>query len=91
MSPLFIALLVFQGVVFLIWIFLGFRWLFALRADAVAESGATFVALGASLRAFRRGLVDGRYAKDRVRLGILTIALVGATLVQHLFLAVKNP
>lgn len=83
--PLFsIALLTVQGAVFLIWIFLAFRWLFALRADAVAESGAALPGPGWALRAFRGGLVDKRYARDRLWLGILTLALLGSSLLSVL-------
>lgn len=83
--PLFsIVLLTIQGAVFLIWIFLAFRWLFALRADAVAESGTALPGPGWVLRAFRGGLVDKRYAKDRFWLGILTLALLGLSLLSVL-------
>ncbi|MGB3831485.1 MAG: hypothetical protein WA975_06445 [Mesorhizobium sp.] len=78
------ALLVFQGVVFLIWMLLAFRGLIALRADAVAESGAALPGPGWALRAFRGGLVDKRYAKDRHWLGILTLVLLGSSLVSFL-------
>lgn len=83
--PLFsIALLTIQGAVFLIWIFLAFRWLFALRADVVAASGTSLPGPGWAFRAFRGGLVDKRYAKDRLWLGILTVVLLGSSLVSFL-------
>ena len=79
--PLFsIALLTVQGAVFLVWIVLAFRWLFALRADAVAESGTALPGPYWALCAFRGGLVDNRYAKNRLWLGILTLALLGSSL-----------
>lgn len=84
MSPFGLAFLIFQGTIFLIWIFLAFRWLFALRADAVAESGTALPGPGWAFRAFRGGLVDKRYAKDRLWLGILTLALLGSSLVSFL-------
>ncbi len=84
MPPFSIMLLVFQGVVFLIWMFLAFRWLFALRADAVAASGTVLPGPGWAFRAFRSGLVDKRYAMDRFWLGILTLVLLGSSLVSFL-------
>lgn len=77
MSPMAVFALVVQGALFLLWAFLAFRWLFALRADAVAESGKAFPGPAATLRAFSRGLTDARYAKERLRLGILTPLLLG--------------
>lgn len=91
MSPISIAILVLQFIVFLIWAFLAFRWLFALRADAVAESGSAFPGPGSQLRAFRGGLVDERYAKDRVRLVILTLILLTLSLVHYLLSPGGNP
>lgn len=84
MSPILIAFLAFQGAVFLIWGFLAFRWLFALRADAVAESGTVFPGPVSTLRAFRGGMVERRYAKDRIRLSILFLILLSSSLI-HLF------
>jgi hypothetical protein len=72
-----IALLVIQGAVLLVWIFFAFSWLFALRADAVAESGSPLPGLGATLRAFRGGFTDQRYAKHWLRLGVTTVLLLG--------------
>ena len=80
-----IVLLASQAAVFLVWTFLTFRWLFALRADAVAQSGTALPGPGSSLRAFRAGLTDERYAKDRFRLIILTLTLAGTSLI-HLLL-----
>ena len=91
MSPISIAILVLQFIVFLIWAFLAFRWLFALRADAVAESGSAFPGPGSQLRAFRGGLVDERYAKDRVRLVILPLILLTLSLVHYLLSPGGNP
>lgn len=70
--------------VFLIWIFLAFRWLFALRADAVGESGTALPSPCWTLRAFRGGLIDKRYARDRLWLGILAIILLGSSLTRFL-------
>lgn len=84
MPPFSIMLLVFQGVVFLIWMFLAFRWLFALRADAVAASGTVLPGPSWAFRVFRSGLVDKRYATDRFWLGILTLVLLGSSLVSFL-------
>jgi len=84
MTPFSITLLIFQGVVFLIWAFLAFRWLFALYADAVAESGTILPGLTSATRAFRGGLVDERYAKDRRWLGILTLVLLSSSIVSLL-------
>lgn len=84
MSPSSIALLILQGMLFLAWIFVAFRWLFALRADATSESGSVFPGPGSTLRAFRGALVDARYANERVLLGILTLALAGSSLLQFL-------
>jgi hypothetical protein len=75
---------VFQGMVFVIWMFLAFRWLFALRADAVAASGTVLPGPGWAVRAFRGGLVDKRYAKDRLWLGISTVVLLSSSLVSFL-------
>jgi len=79
-----IALLAFQAVVFLIWTVLAFRWLFALCADALAQSNTTFPGLGTQLRAIRGGLMDERYAKDRFRLIILTFVLLGTSVIHVL-------
>lgn len=84
MSPSGLAFLILQGMVFLIWTFLAFRWLFALRADAVAESGTALPGLRWTLRAFRGGLVDKRYARDRLWLGILTLILLSSSLTRFL-------
>jgi hypothetical protein len=91
MAPFLIAILAVQAAVFLVWAFVAFRWLFALRADAVAESGSIFPGMGSQLRAFRGGLVDRRYAKDRVRLGLLTLILLGSSLVHFLLSGAGNP
>lgn len=84
MQPFSIALLIAQGVIFLIWTVLVFRWLFALRADAVADSGNALPGVGATIQAFRGGLLDKRYARERLWLGIATIALLGSSLLHFL-------
>lgn len=80
MSPLSIGLVCAQCVIFAIWIFAIFRWLFALRRDAVAGSGVALPGPRRSLRAFRNGLSDKRYATDRLLVGLLTLALVALSL-----------
>jgi len=52
---------------------------FALRADAVAASGTVLPEPGWAVRAFRGGLVDKPFAKDRLWLGILTLVLLGSS------------
>ena len=91
MSPSSIALLILQGMLFLAWIFVAFRWLYALRTDATLESGSVFPGPGSTLRAFRGALVDARYANERVLLGILTLALAGSSLLQFLIPNGGNP
>ena len=76
MSEGSIAFLAFQAAAFIVWTVMVFRWLFALRADAVAESGSAMPGLAPTLRAFRGALVDARYAKERVRVGFLTLLLL---------------
>jgi len=85
MQPFSIALLIAQGIIFLIWTVLTFRWLFALRADAVADSGNALPGIGATIRAFRGGLMDRKYARERLWLGIVTLALLGSSIL-HLLL-----
>ncbi len=79
-----VIVLIFQGLIFLTWIVLAFRWLFALRVDAVAESGTALPDPRWALRAFRGGLVEKRYAKDRLWLGVLTLGLLGSSLIRFL-------
>lgn len=69
------VLLVVQGCAFLIWAVLAFRLLFALRAEAVARSGQTLPNMKAQLQAFRAGLLEPRYRRDRVRLLLATVVL----------------
>src|SRR5690554_3548816 len=73
MLPIF---LVVQGGVFLVWTVLAFRWLFALRADAVAISGRDIPSLTATLTAFRGGLVEPRYQRFRGVMAVLTACLL---------------
>lgn len=68
-----------QAVLFAAWIVLAFRWLFAIRAEAVAQAGNSFPGLGATLRAFRWGFVAPGLARQRLWLGVLTLALVLAS------------
>ena len=60
-----IALLVAQGLAFLVFIIAAFMWLFALRRLAVSRSGRTLPGLGDTLSAFREGASDSRYARLR--------------------------
>lgn len=71
--------LVVQGVAFLVWAFLAFRWLFAMRADAVARSGQTLPNMATQLQVFRDGFVEPRYRSHRVRLLLATAVLVALT------------
>lgn len=65
-----------QAACFSLWIVLVFRWLFAIRADAVAESGNAMPGFGPTIRAFRGAWTDARYAKNRMQVGILTLLLL---------------
>lgn len=73
------AMLVVQAIVFTIWIVIAFRWLFAMRADAVAESGRSLPGLGPTLRAFREGFSGVRYARQRLWLGVSTLLLLASS------------
>ncbi|WP_323013291.1 hypothetical protein [Devosia sp.] len=73
------AMLAFQAIVFAVWIVIAFRWLFAMRADAVAESGRTLPGLGPTLRAFREGFTGARYARQRLWLGVSTVLLLAVS------------
>ena len=75
MAPLTVILLTLQGVVFATWTFLAFRFLFALRRDAVASSGQLIPGLRATLSSFRGGLVDPRYRDERIRLAVVTVVM----------------
>lgn len=66
------ALLVAQGLAFLVFIIAAFWWLLALRRLAVSRSGSTFPGLRDTLSAFGEGLSNPRYA--RLRLAILCSA-----------------
>ena len=70
-----------QAVVFAVWIALVFRWLFALRRDAVRISGRSMPGLPTTLRVFREGLTSKRYATDRLWIGVATILLLAASIV----------
>lgn len=84
MSGFSIFLLVLQSILFPIWMILAFRWLFALRADAVRQSGNAMPGPRWTIRTFRNGLTDGRHAKDRVRLGLLTVAQLALSVLHAL-------
>jgi hypothetical protein len=60
-----IALLVAQGLVFLVFIVAAFWWLFALRRLAISRSGSTLPGLRDTLSAFKDGLSNPRYARLR--------------------------
>lgn len=77
-----VFLLIFQGLVFLVFAIAAFWWLFALRRLAVMRSGRTLPGLQDTLSAFREGLFDPHYS--RLRWTILCFAillLAGAPLV----------
>lgn len=76
MNPLLFAVLALQVIIFAIWMVIAFRWLFAMRADAVAESGRSLPGLGPTLRAFREGFTGARYARQRLWLGVTTLLLL---------------
>ncbi|WP_412051087.1 hypothetical protein ACK6D9_06670 [Hoeflea sp. Naph1] len=80
--PIFLAI---QGSVFLVWTVLAFRWLFALRADAVAISGRTLPNMSATFEAFRGGLVDPRYRRYRLGFSVLTALLMALSALTFLF------
>ncbi len=70
-----------QAVVFLAFIVLAFRWLFAVRRDAVERSGKTLPGLGATLAAFRRGFEDPDYSETRWGIaGCMIFLLIAALL-----------
>jgi len=70
-----------QAVVFAVWSVLVFRWLFALRREAVRISGSSMPGLPTTLRVFRDGLTSKRYATDRLWIGIATLLLLAASIV----------
>lgn len=65
-----------QAVLFAVWAFVAFRILFRLRARAVAESGAAFPGLRATLAAFAGFLREPGFARERRLLAVLTAALL---------------
>lgn len=87
MNPLLIIFFAIQACVFLVWTVLAFRWLFALRADAVTLSGQIMPNMAATLTAFRGGLIDPRYRFYRIVMSVLTVILI--TLSALVFLVIK--
>lgn len=86
MNSLVTAALGFQAIVFLVFIILAFRWLFALRRIAVERAGSTLPGLGATLAAFRKGFFDPQYAALRWgMLGCVLLLSVGSV-VSSLFM-----
>ncbi|MFC0281099.1 hypothetical protein ACFOHK_15710 [Falsigemmobacter intermedius] len=79
MPPAFIGFLVLQGLVFLLWAALAFRFLFTIRAEAVARTGTQWPGPLTTLQIFRDALRDPRHAITRRRLLILTLLLLGMT------------
>lgn len=82
MSAVTIAVLATEGAVFAVWGFLAFRFLFALRRDAVAASGSPLPGLGATLTSFHGGLTDPKYRRQRrvfFFVTILLFVLIGAS------------
>lgn len=74
-SAVTIAVLTAQGVVFAVWGFLAFRFLFALRRDAVAASGNVIPGLGATLTSFHGGLTAPKYRRQRRVFLLVTVLL----------------
>ncbi|ODT82520.1 MAG: hypothetical protein ABS76_07845 [Pelagibacterium sp. SCN 64-44] len=86
MNIALIVLFSIQACVFLIFILLAFRWLLALRADAVSRSGMTFPGFGATLEAFQSGLADARYAGQRLGIAGCTIILLASAMLAPLLM-----
>lgn len=76
-----IAVLAVQVIIFLVFTLCAFRWLFALRRDAVARSGNSFPGLGAVVWAFREGLRDPRYSRLRTGVAVSTLLLIGTAFI----------
>ncbi|EKF41610.1 hypothetical protein [Nitratireductor indicus] len=76
MSEAAVVLLACQGMLFTVWAFLAFRFLFALRNDAVVATGSVMPGLRATLRAFRGALTEPRYFSVRWRLFSTTVLLL---------------
>ena len=74
MNALLLTVLGIQAIVFLAFVILAFRWLFALRQDAVNRSGSTVPGPRPTLAAFRDGFFDPRYSW--LRWGIVICVLV---------------
>lgn len=72
-----VVVLAVQAMVFLVFIVCAFRWLFALRRDAVTKSGNSFPGLGATIWAFREGLRDPRYSRLRTSVAVSALLLLG--------------
>lgn len=78
-------LLIFQGLAFLVFAMAAFAWLFALRRLAVTRSGSMFPGLRDTLSAFREGIFNPRYARQRwTILCSATLLLASAPLVSIL-------
>src|SRR5690554_7522469 len=65
MPPAFIGFLVLQGLVFLLWAALAFRFLFTIRAEAVARTGTQWPGPLTTLQIFRDALRDPRHPITR--------------------------
>lgn len=65
-----------QCVAFAVFIVAAFRWLFAIRRFAVEQTGHTLPGLGATLAAFREGLLDARHARLRWTIAASALVLV---------------
>ncbi|MBU1307136.1 MAG: hypothetical protein KKF33_16660 [Alphaproteobacteria bacterium] len=64
-----------QGLVFIGWAFLAFRWLFAIRTDAAEQAGSPWPSMAIQLRAFRAALIDNRHRSLRRALMLMTALL----------------
>ncbi len=76
MNAALVYFLVLQGLAFLVWSILAFRWLFAIRAQAVAQSGSSWPGAAVQLQAFRDGFLDSRYRDHRRWLLMATAVLL---------------
>lgn len=86
MPTLMLLFLAVQGGVFLVWAVLAFRFMFAIWADAVAQSGRLLPSMAAQLRAYRGGLFEPRYRRQRLRLVLLAVVLIALSALSLVFI-----
>lgn len=82
MSALTVIWLVLEAILFAFWVVAMFRTLFRLRRDAVAESGRAFPGPGAALDSFAGFFRRADYARDRRRIGMLTLLLLAVSVLR---------